>query len=133
VSAADRTCGSSAPTPANSSRSYFSDWSQYTGGVSVAAGDLNGDGLDELATARATDGTEVTIIDPATLKEYRRIPARAATGHAGVRLAIVPGSGLLIGNGPGAEVEVDSVPDLNAQAKAVSPNEPLRAYGVFVG
>ena len=117
-------------------RSYFSDSPLFTGGVVVAAGDLDGDGFDELATARATGGSEITIIDAATLKELRRIPARTANGAAGVRLGMIRNGtddDLLIGNGSGATVQVQQYGDWNANPVALPPNDPLRAYGVFVG
>lgn len=113
-------------------RSFFAESAAFAGGIVVAAGDLNGDGFDELATGRATGGSAVAVWDPNGEKVLRAIPARTANSMAGVRLAVL-GGGLLVGNGYGTTVRLDRYDGLNANPESLPPDDPLRAYGIFVG
>ena len=116
--------------------SFFAEGPLFAGGIVVAAGDWNGDGTDELATGRVTGGSPVTIWDPIANAVLRTIAPRRANALAGVRLAAIRvGSSdeLLVGNGAGATVELQMYGGLNANPSLLPPDDPLRAYGIFVG
>lgn len=113
-------------------RSFFAEVSEFAGGIVVAAGDLTGDEFDELATGRYRGGSSVHIWDPVALRVRRSIAPRTVNTLAGVRLAVT-GDALLVGNGYGATVRLDAYSSLNANPIAIPPDDPLRAYGIFVG
>src|SRR5205823_2092335 len=76
------------------------------GGVLVAAGDLDGDGFDDLVTGPGGGPSEVKVFDPNGEKEKLAFTAGAAADAGGVRVAVVPAVGendalLLTGSGPG--------------------------------
>jgi hypothetical protein len=101
-------------------------------GVQVAAGDLTGDGLSEIAMAPAAGSTHVRVIDPATMAGLASFFAGQSDAPGGVRLALHDGQ-LLVGSGPGGAVSVQDYSGLSATPAFLPPNDPTRAYGVNVG
>jgi streptogramin lyase len=64
----------------------------FTGGVYVAAGDVNGDGRADIVTAPgANGGPDVRVFDGATLGMIREFAAYAPSFLGGVRVAVVQG------------------------------------------
>lgn len=117
-------------------RSYMVDDPAFRGGIAVAAGDFDLDGHAELATGRASGGSNVNISDPATQAILRGLPVRGGSPYAGVRLAAIPdgtGHDLLIANGPGTSLQLDRYTDLNADPLAIFAPNPSRSYGIYVG
>lgn len=91
-------------------RSFKPFGRSYRQGVTVAGGDLNGDGSAEIATARATSGSQVKVFDGASgvpivsMKPF-------GNGVAGVDMAIgdLNGDGrkdLVVSAGPGSTPQV---------------------------
>jgi hypothetical protein len=83
----------------------------FTGGIYVALGDLNGDGVPDLIVAEDAGGTdEVEVFDGRFLTSTLALlgqPFQAFGGqyNAGVRVA-VSGGDLVVANGPGAPPQV---------------------------
>jgi hypothetical protein len=107
-------------------------------GVTVAAADLTGDGLDELAVARATGGRRVSVIDPVTRSRVASFTLGPVVDAAfGLRLGAIRTSGvtdtLLVGNAPGSAVALVGFEDISGTAIPLAPNNPRRSYGIFVG
>jgi hypothetical protein len=103
----------------------------YRDGVSVAAGDLTGDGFDEVAVAPTAGSPHVRVLDPLTGAELAGYFAGDPLSPAGVRLA-VRGGRLFVGNGPGGRTSVQAFPGLSAEPQLLL-DETDRGYGVFVG
>jgi uncharacterized repeat protein (TIGR01451 family) len=99
----------------------------YRGGLSVAAGDFNGDGRDDIAVAQSS-GSRVRVFvsrpgPPGTFRPLRSFTPRVASGARGISLAAgdfgtfrrgvrnpaVPDgrAELLVASGPGAPARVD--------------------------
>jgi hypothetical protein len=117
-------------------RSFFVDAAGFLGGVVVVAGDLTGDGRDELVTARATGGSTVSIWNSRTDSILRTIAPRSPNPAAGVRLAFAAAGStdeLLVGNGTGTALELQAFTGVNASPIELPPSDPTRAYGIFVG
>lgn len=112
--------------------SFFAFDPGEAGGVVVAAGDLDGDGLAELATAPATDAPRIRVFDPTTGAERASYFATEPGGPGGVTLAVRAGR-VLVGNPVGRAVGVRAFPGLTSDPEFISPDEPIRAYGVYVG
>src|SRR5207244_375169 len=89
-------------------RSFFAYAAAFTGGVFVAAGDLNGDGRAEIVTgAGAGGGPHVKVFGGPNLTEIRSFFAYAPTFTGGVSVAV--GGGRLVtgaGAGGGPHVRV---------------------------
>jgi hypothetical protein len=107
-------------------------------GLTLAAADLTGDGLDELAIAPAAGGNRVRIVDPSTSARLATFTAAAvADPHFGIRLGTLdslPGSDrLLVGNGPGTALAIRVYDDLSGDHALLPPSSRRRAYGIFVG
>jgi uncharacterized repeat protein (TIGR01451 family) len=60
----------------------------YTGGVSVAVGDVNGDGVQDIVTATKTSVAHVKVFDGATGNELRSFFAYDPAFSGGVNLAV---------------------------------------------
>jgi hypothetical protein len=90
-------------------RSFLS-YNNFNGGVFVAAGDLNGDGLAEIVTGSESN-THVKVFDGATNLEIRSFFARPGfAGEARVAAGDVNGDGLadlITSYGPGGPSTVD--------------------------
>ncbi|MBX9580230.1 MAG: SGNH/GDSL hydrolase family protein [Gemmataceae bacterium] len=111
--------------------SFFAFDPADVGGLAVAAGDLDGDGFAEVAAAPAVGVPRVQVFD-AVGQPRASYFAGPEDGGAGVRLAI-RGGRLLVGSGVGAAVSVRAYPGLSAETEYLPPDEPGRAYGIFVG
>jgi streptogramin lyase len=108
----------------------------FIGGVSVAAGDVDGDGLAEIVTGTANGSSHVKVFDlaGAELQSYFAFPG--FLGGANVAAGDVDGDGfddVIVGAGPGAGAHVKAF-DGQTQAELAS----FFAYagfdgGVFVG
>ena len=118
--------GSDAPAA-----SFFALDPADAGGLAVAAGDLDGDGFAEVAAGPAVGVPRVQVFDGsgAVRASFFAGPLDRSTG---VRLAIRAGQ-LLVGNGTGVRVSVRTYSGLSLDEAALPPDEPGRAYGVFVG
>ena len=114
ASAAGRRCGCSTGRPAGVLDNFFAYESSFRGGVTVAAGDVNGDGRAEVITGTGVGGgPRVQVFDGATGARDRRLlrlrlerPRRGDGGGRGRardgRADIVTGAGP--GGGPHVEV-----------------------------
>jgi hypothetical protein len=88
-------------------RSFFAYDVNYTGGVRVAAGDVNGDGFVDIITGTASTTSQVKVFSGQTQGELASFFAYSPTFQGGVFVAAgdVNGDGradLLTGAGPGA-------------------------------
>jgi len=122
-------------------RSFFAFESTFTGGVSVAAGDLTGDGVADLvAGAGAGGGPAVAVFNGRNLSEVRRFFAYAPTFTGGVNVAVGDVTGtfeseIIVGAGPGGgpHVQVFNGLTLNAVSSFFAvPLTPEENRGVFV-
>ncbi|MDB5309655.1 MAG: Alkaline phosphatase [Gemmataceae bacterium] len=101
-------------------------------GVNVAAGDLTGSGAEQIVSAPAAGITHVRVIDPSTGVGLEDLFAGPADAIGGARVAVV-GRRLVVGNGPGEGVSVNVYLGLSDTPAFASPNDPSRAYGLYVG
>jgi len=92
--------------------SFFAFAASFTGGVFVAAGDFNGDGVPDIVTgAGAGGGPQVTVFDGSTFKQltsFFALPS-AFTGGVSVGAGDVNGDGkadIAAAAGPGAGSQV---------------------------
>ncbi len=115
--------------------SFFAFGPQFTGGVFVAAGDVNGDGRDDIITGadKGAPGGHVKVFDGATGGEIRSFLAFDPSFSGGVRVAAgdVNGDGfadIVVGAGPGAGPHV-KVFDGATHTELAS----FFAYGQFAG
>jgi hypothetical protein len=109
-----------------------------SGGVSVAAADLKGDGSDELAVALTKGSNRVQVMDPVSGSVLASFAAGPVADPAfGIRLGVLRKSSgtdtLLVGNAPGSPVSVQGFSDLSGTPTTLPPNNPHHAYGIFVG
>ena len=94
--------------------SFFAYDPSFTGGVRVAIGDVNGDGVPDIVTAPGPGGgPEIRIFDGVTLKNIGNFFAYDSSFRGGVSIAVadVNGDGYAdiitgAGNGGGPEVKV---------------------------
>ncbi len=110
---------------------YVFDPSVRTG-VIVAAGDLTGDGLGEIATSPAVHSSHVRVLDPQGGSTLASFFAASPQAPGGIRLGIRDGK-LLVGNGPGSAVSVREYANFTDPPNVLSPNLPGRVFGLFVG
>ena len=119
-------------------RSFFAADATDLGGLSLAAGDFDGDGADEVAAGPLAGPRRVRVFDPVTGGETRSIPLGSGMAATGMRLAVVRGRGgepdeLLVGDGPGGTVSVAGFVGMSDDPVALAPTDPRRAYGIYVG
>src|SRR5207237_284473 len=88
-------------------RSFLAYDAGFTGGVSVAAGDVNGDGIDDIITGAGPGGTpHVRVVDGRTSATVRNFLAYTSNFHGGVFVAAGDLTGdrvadIITGAGPG--------------------------------
>jgi hypothetical protein len=117
--------------------SIFPYGDNFSGGIFVATGDVNGDGLDDIVTGAASAGGHVKVFDGKTGAEIHSFFAFSPTFTGGVRVATgdVDGDGradIITGSGPGsAQVKVFSGKSL-AEIRSFAPYDPRFDGGVFV-
>jgi lysophospholipase L1-like esterase len=109
-----------------------------SGGVTVAAADLKGDGTDELAVASTRGSNQVQVMDPVSGAVLTSFAVGSVTDPAfGIRLGTLRKSSgtdtLLVGNAPGSPVTVKGFSDLSGTPTSLPPNNPHHAFGIFVG
>jgi hypothetical protein len=118
----------------NQTRAMMAYAPGFTGGVFVAAGDLDGDGRAEVVTGPgAGGGPHVRVFDARTGAERAGMMAYDAGFAGGVRVAAGPGE-LLVGPGAGGGQTVKRFRGLPpAEAGTVEGFEAGFTGGVFVG
>ncbi len=102
----------------------------YTGGVSVATGDLTGDGIDDVVTAALNDSSRVMVYDGATLNVIADFEAQpGANAGSFVALGDVTGDGrldLVVGANRGSTLSIFRGQDvLQANPIAVAQLQPF--------
>lgn len=111
-------------------RSYYAYSPTFTGGVSVAAGDFNGDGFADIVTGAGAGGSpQVTVTNGKDGSLYGTFQAYNSSFTGGVRVAVVDASGgglADIVTGPGA----NSGPQVNVfQGKTLGLLRSQSAFG----
>jgi hypothetical protein len=92
----------------------FSPYPGYTGGVAVAVGDVNGDGIPDIVTVNTSGPTTINVFDGATWT---------------LRLSFQP----LAGYSGGASVAVGDVLGIGRADIVVGLSSMLPAFGIFDG
>jgi hypothetical protein len=115
-------------------RDFFAFDKGFTGGVSIAAGDLNNDGRAELLIGQASGGSTVTLISGANGASSLTY---SFTGVKGVRVAIsdINGDGILdpiIASGPGSKSLIRVLRADGSLFREISPFDSFTG-GVFIG
>lgn len=120
----------------------FVPWAGFTGGLFVACGDLDGDGRDELAVARGSKGSSISIYSDnnfnGTLADGKVDAFNPWAGfQGGVRLAFgntnnVAGDELIVGRGPGGPATVAVYTDSDFD-RAVSDQAKVEEFNAFGG
>ena len=120
-------------------RSFFAYHPAFTGGVFVAAGDVNGDGLDDIVTGADAGGpAHVKVLSGATGETLRSFFAYDVSFTGGVRVAAgdVNGDGfddIITGAGPGAGPHVRVFDGTSgAMLRSFFTYDPAFRGGVYV-
>ncbi len=118
-------------------RSFFAYAPNFTGGVFVAAGDINRDGKADIITGSGNFGSHVKVFDGATpveLASFLAFPGSTVGVHVGAR--DVNGDGfaeILAGAGPGAQPHVKAFNGLTlALVDSFFALDGLISSGVYV-
>jgi hypothetical protein len=107
-------------------------------GLAVTAADLTGSGSDQVIVGSVSGRPIVQVYNPLTGSNLGNFYAGPTTSLGGVRLGVMRGAGgtpdeLLVGNGSGDAVSVTGFTGLSSTMIPLLPNDPSRAYGVYVG
>ena len=120
--------------------SFLPYGASFSGGVFVAAGDVNGDGLEDIVTGSDSGAAgHVKVFDGRTLTELRSFFAYPATFNGGVRVATgdINGDGIadiITAVGPGAGPHVKVFDGITmAEIRSFFAYTPSFTGGVFVG
>ncbi|MDB5312798.1 MAG: carbonic anhydrase [Gemmataceae bacterium] len=117
--------------------SFFAYAPTFTGGVTVAAGDVNGDGIPDVITgAGAGGGPAVAAFSGATTTLLDSFFAYAPTFTGGVQVAGDDGVGNILtapGPGGGADVRIFNAQSNNTLAGEILAADPTFRGGAFVG
>jgi hypothetical protein len=132
--------GTEANAIADPLQSFFAYAPTFTGGISVAAGDVNGDGKADIITgAGPGGGPNVKAFDGSSLAVLANFYAYAPSFKGGVRVAdVVPGSGstldIVTAPGTGGEPNINVFDSTGSKTlDTVNPFDPSFLGGVFVG
>jgi len=107
--------------------SFFAYDPSLRGGVSVAAGDLSGNGTDDVVTGPGTDAPNVRVFDPVRNVQVLSFYAGPAQ-QGGVLVAVIPSAGgnaakIVTGNGPGAPAAVRLYTGLEGPTRQDAPGD----------
>lgn len=121
-------------------RSFFPYDAGFAGGAFVAAGDVNGDGFDDIITGAGADTRpHVKVFDGKSGSESHSFFAFDTNFRGGVSVAAgdVNGDGhadIIVGAGPGTGGHVKVIDGVSlSEIRSFFPFEPTFTGGVFVG
>jgi hypothetical protein len=126
------------PATRSPAAAFFAYDQTSRGGVLVAAGDLDGDGFDDIVAGTGSGSPEVKVFDPNSEKEKLDFTAGAPTDTGGIRVAVVPAVGensayILTGSGPGDPAAIRLFTALDGDAGQSSvPGDGTNRVGYFV-